>query len=126
MTQRTTEETMSTLTLSPALGRRRTASRAAELRLTRRGRLLAFAVLLAALLAAIVALGPSVIASSEAGDPVPVRTVVVQPGETLWDIASRANPTGNVGDMVFRIAELNALPSAGDVQIGQEIAIPID
>jgi predicted Zn-dependent protease len=83
-------------------------------------------LLVAALLTAAVALGPSVVATSQPGQPVPVRTVVVQPGETLWQIAARADRSGNVGDMVHRIAELNALPSTGELQIGQRIAVPIE
>ena len=117
---------MSTLTLNAALVDGRRTPTASHLTLTRRGRLLVFVALMVAVLAAIVALGPSVVATSEAGDPVPVRTVVVQPGETLWDIASRVDPNGNVGDMVHRIADLNALPSTGELQIGQEIAVPMD
>ena len=119
---------MSTLTVDAALAHRANgrAATAPQLRLTRRGRLLMFMLLLVAALAAAVALGPSVVATSEPGEPVPVRTVVVQPGETLWDIASRADPTGNVGNLVHRIAELNALPSTGDLQIGQEVAVPLD
>ena len=115
---------MTTLTMQATLVPARQPGPA--VRLTRRGRLVVFVLLLAAALAAVVALGPSVVATSESGDPVPVRTVVVQPGETLWDIAARADPSGNVGDMVHRIADLNALPSAGDLQIGQRIAVPIE
>ena len=118
---------MSTLTIGPVLGQGAgTRSASAQMRLTRRGRLLVFAILLAAVLAVVVSLGPAVVATSDAGEPAPVRTVVVQPGETLWDIASRADPTGNVGDMVHRIAQLNSLPSTGELQIGQEIAVPIE
>ncbi len=94
-------------------------------RLTRRGRLLVFGAMLLAVLVALVVWGPSVVATSELGTPVPARMVVVQPGETLWDIASRADPTGNVGDLVHEIAELNALPSTGKLQIGQRIAVPV-
>ena len=120
---------MSTLTVSPGWGRstgqggRRAAT---AVRLTRRGRLVVFVGLLLAVLAAVVAWGPSVVATSEPGTPTPAHTVVVQPGETLWDIATRADPAGNVGDLVHEIAELNALPSTGELQIGQRLAVPID
>ncbi len=118
---------MSTLTMNPVARRSVGAGRnSAPVRLTRRGRLIVFVALLVAVLAGLVAWGPSVTATSQPGTPVPARTVVVQPGETLWDIATRADPTGNVGDLVHEIAELNALPSTGDVQIGQRIAVPID
>jgi hypothetical protein len=47
-------------------------------------------------LAAAVALGPSVIATDGVGDPVPVRTVTVQPGQSLWDIAAASGPSAAV------------------------------
>jgi len=116
---------MTTLTLSAAAAPRSRPG-ATAVRLTRRGRLAVFAALLATLLTVLVAWGPGVVATSEAGEPVPVRTVVVQPGETLWDIATAADPGGNTGQMVQRIAELNSLPSTGRLQIGQQIAVPLD
>ncbi len=121
---------MSTLTMSRAptrsLGAVARRPTPPPVRLTRRGRLIVLVALLVAVLAALVAWGPSVVATSEPGTPVPARTVVVQPGETLWDIATRANPSGNIGEQVHEIAELNGLPSTGELQIGQRIAVPID
>ncbi len=123
---------MSTMTVSPmgaGSSTRLVAPRAARqpdpARMTRRGRLVTFATLLLVMLVAFVVWGPSVVATSEPGTPTPVQIVVVQPGETLWDIATRADPGGNVGDLVHEIAELNALPSTGEIQIGQRIAVPI-
>lgn len=116
---------MSTLILTAVAGRCIRGERAPTVRLTLRGRLVVFVGLMVTTFAALVAWGPSVIATSEPGTPVPARTVVVQPGETLWDIAAWADHTGNVGDLVHEIAELNALPSTGDLQIGQRIAVPL-
>jgi LysM repeat protein len=94
------------------------------LRLTRRGRV---AVLLAALLTIAVlavALGPSTTATGEAGDPVPTRTVTVQPGDTLWELATEANPNGDLRQTVDDIMRLNSLPTA-HLPMGSEIAVPI-
>ncbi len=94
------------------------------LRLTRRGRV---AVLLAALLTIAVlavALGPSTTATGEAGDPVPTRTVTVQPGDTLWELATDANPNGDLRQTVDDIMRLNSLPTA-HLPMGSEIAVPI-
>jgi LysM repeat protein len=94
------------------------------LRLTRRGRV---AVLLAALLTIAVlavALGPSTTATGEAGDPVPTRTVTVQPGDTLWELATDANPSGDLRQTVDDIMRLNSLPTA-HLPMGSEIAVPI-
>ena len=94
------------------------------LRLTRRGRV---AVLLAALLTLAVlavALGPSTTATGEAGDQVPTRTVTVQPGDTLWELATDANPNGDLRQTVDDIMRLNSLPTA-HLPMGSEIAVPI-
>ena len=110
---------MSTITASASLH-----GSAASLRLTRRGRLVVFvAALLVTLSAMLLAVVPSVIATVTAGDPVPVSEVTVQPGDTLWDIASAANPGGDVTQTVDEIAELNAL-SNGQLRVGQELTIP--
>ena len=111
---------MSTITASAPLH-----GSAASLRLTRRGRLVVFvAALLVTLSAMLLAVVPSVIATVTAGDPVPVSEVTVQPGDTLWDIASAANPGGDVTQTVDEIAELNAL-SNGQLRVGQELTIPV-
>lgn len=94
------------------------------LRLTRRGRV---AVLLAALLTVavlVVALGSSTIAAGDAGDPVPTQTVTVQPGDTLWELATDANPNGDLRQTVDDIMRLNSLPTA-HLPMGSEIAVPI-
>ena len=94
-------------------------------RLTRRGRL---AVLLAALLTMavlVVALSPSTTATGDAGDPVPTQTVTVQPGDTLWKLATEANPNGDIRQTVDDIMRLNSLVSASGLQMGSEVAVPI-
>lgn len=100
------------------------ARRAPQLRLTRRGRLVFFLAAVVVVFGAFVAFGPSVVATGQAGDPVPTTSVTVQPGQTMWDIADEANPSGDIRHTVHDIAELNSLPSAGELQVGQEIAIP--
>ena len=94
------------------------------LRLTRRGRI---AVLLAALLTLAVlwvALSPSTTATGEAGDQVPTQTITVQPGDTLWKLATDANPNGDLRQTVDDIMRLNSLPTA-HLPMGSEIAVPI-
>ena len=94
-------------------------------RLTRRGRI---AVLLAALLTMavlVIALSPSTTATGEAGDPVATRTVTVHPGDTLWKLATDANPNGDIRKTVDDIMRLNSLVSASEFQMGSEVAVPI-
>jgi LysM repeat protein len=56
--------------------------------------------------------------------PPPARTVVVEPGETLWDIASAADPGTDPRVVVERIIDLNGLAGDPTVQPGQELRLP--
>ena len=58
------------------------------------------------------------------GAPERFRLVEVGPGDTLWEIAVDAAPSGQVRDMVRQIQELNALSGPG-LTVGQEIAVPV-
>src|SRR5699024_5787716 len=107
-------------------GPRRSRRHQPPLRLTRRGRWAVFVLAVALLLGALIALGPSVVATGQSGEPVPTRTVTVQPGQTMWDIARHADPSGDIRQRVHEIATLNSLPSAGELEVGQEIAVPVD
>ena len=110
--------------LAPSLGPERIASvatKSAPLRLTRRGRLTLSLVAMAC------ALGIGGLAySSPAGEPaVPASsatTVVVAPGESVWEIARRADPQADPRATVARIIELNAL-SDGQVTPGQRLRL---
>jgi hypothetical protein len=100
------------------------APRAAQVRLTRRGRLTVFLASLVAVLAFGIALGAGSMASEEPGTPTPTRTVVVGPGDTLWGIAGELAADGEVRAMVDRIEGLNALDTAM-VQSGQRLRVPL-
>ena len=72
-------------------------------------------MLLAALLTMavlVVALGSSTTATDGAGDPVPAQMVTVQPGDTLWKLATEANPNGDIRQTVDDIMRLNSLDTA--------------
>lgn len=96
----------------------------ASLRLTRRGRLVVFVSAMVLLGAALLLFGSSVVATDTAGTPAATSSVTVQAGQTVWDIAGDANPDGDIRATVDDIVELNSLPSAGGIQIGQELAVP--
>ena len=103
------------------------------LRLTRRGRVAAVVglVLLASLVSALVfALAPGPAsgrsaASTPAGaaGAVAGSTVVVQPGDTLWAIASRVAPKADPRVVVQQIIDRNGLAGAS-VQAGQVLVLP--
>lgn len=94
-----------------------------ELRLTRRGRLAVFLACLALALTALVVVAGSAIGTAEPGTPVPARSVTVQPGDTLWGIAAETRPGEDPRVVVHEITELNGL--SGQLQIGDEIAVPL-
>ena len=132
---------MSTVALAPGFARPRTAQRpirdsragaaapvasapAGPVRLTRRGRLVLTTTFLVALLAVFTAFGATSVATDDAGEPVPTRTVMVGEGDTLWGIASAVAAPGETREVMHQIQQLNALSSSG-VALGQELAVPI-
>jgi LysM domain len=92
-----------------------------RLRLTRRGRIVVqlFVILLASGVAALVA------SASRASDPVvgPAPSVVVEPHDTLWSIASRHAPDRDTRSVVAEIRLLNGLPDY-TVHAGRRLALP--
>ncbi len=97
---------------------------AGELRLTRRGRLVLLAVILAVLMGAVLALGGYSAATDTRGPELETRTVVVGEGDTLWGIASQVAGGEDVREVVHELEELNALPGPQLVE-GQRIAVPV-
>ncbi|PRI11330.1 hypothetical protein B4915_07670 [Leucobacter massiliensis] len=99
-----------------------------RLRLTRRGRVVlgGFAtVLIAGLLAFIAALGaPQAIASDAEGGEQQFHYAVVQPGSSLWELASELDPAADPRDLVAEIVRLNQLEGSG-VEAGQPLAVPL-
>lgn len=99
------------------------AGRAGRVRLTRRGRVVAWALalgLFAAVLAGVLVIGPAVNAAPDAGEPV---EVVVQPGDTLWSVARRHDPTEDPLVIAEEIRKLNGLPDY-TVHPGQTLKLP--
>lgn len=50
--------------------------------------------------------------------------MTVEPGETLWDIASAADPDTDPRLVVQRIIDLNGLAGDPTVHPGQELRLP--
>jgi hypothetical protein len=98
--------------------------RSVRVRLTRRGQGVVLVTMLAGIFAAGLAYGAS--AHGADGEPAaatPHRTVVVQPGQTLWAIAREAAPHRDPRVVVESIRQLNALPGAV-IQAGQQLLLP--
>jgi len=112
---------MTTLTLSAPPLTCRPARR--RLRLTRRGRL-ALVLALLAVAFTVFSLGRvSTTAATSRGSSAHLRHVVVEPGDTLWTIASAAAPGTDPRATVDRIVSLNGLRGA-TVAPGQRLLLP--
>jgi LysM repeat protein len=91
-----------------------------RLRLTRRGRVVVFALFLL-LAATAVTLAAT---ASRAADPSgPAVTTVVQQDDTLWSIADRHHLKGDRRAVIEEIRRLNALDDY-TVYVGQELKLP--
>jgi hypothetical protein len=93
--------------------------------LTRRGRVVILLVLVAvgvALMMALTGLVGGAAAGTGPAHPA-TRTIVVQPGQTLWSIARDVAPNADRRETIARIIQLNALPASG-VSAGERIAVP--
>ncbi len=104
---------------------------ASPIRLTRRGRRLARTAVIA--LALLLALTIGVLgrgAPVQAGDApaqVATSTVIVEPGQSLWDVARGLSLDADLRETVARIQELNGLSggAGSTVRPGQELIVPL-
>lgn len=99
---------------------------ATRLKLTARGRRVVLAIAAVPLAAGIgfAALsGGSAMASGEHVATASFATVTVMPGDTLWSIAESIAPSADPREVIGDITRLNVL-HGGELQIGQELAIP--
>ncbi|GAA1119165.1 LysM peptidoglycan-binding domain-containing protein [Nocardiopsis composta] len=103
-----------------------------RLRLTVRGRVVAVSLLCALATGALSLLfmtsaaagasGPGAAAGAFFGTTAP-PTVVVQDGDTLWEIAERVRPDDDTRRTVHEIVELNGLAGT-ELEPGQELRVP--
>jgi hypothetical protein len=100
-------------------------------RLTRRGRIVVSALVMAAmLLVAVLAWFGGATRAEAAGSGSPpsavyrnLAKVIVQPGESLWAIAAQAEPTADPRSVIQQIIDLNALGGAS-IQPGERLWVP--
>ena len=105
------------------VGHRPTRPSGPSTRLTVRGRVVVVAVVLLAVLALWAWWGNPTAASNVQHHP-SSHSVVVQPGQTLWDIAGRIAPNRDPRRVVADIQDLNGLTDPGDLVAGQPLYIP--
>jgi nucleoid-associated protein YgaU len=93
------------------------------IRLTRRGRLVLLITAITLMLFGF-SIGKSVSFASTVPAPATgTQTVVVQPGETLWAIATQVAPKTDPRVTIQRIIALNGLRNS-DILAGQQLALP--
>ena len=98
------------------------------LRLTRRGRLAVTLSATAVTVLASVTIMPMVaagVAAAFAATPVSTTTVVVEPDQSLWEVAESAVPGGDTASMVAEIADANGIANAAELRPGQRLIVPV-
>jgi hypothetical protein len=100
--------------------------RSTRLRLTRRGRMaITLVITLPLLVAALASSRHSADAGTTAVAQVQATgSVVVQPGESLWQLAQELAPSQDPRATVLRIRDLNHL-SSDRVEAGQALVVPV-
>jgi hypothetical protein len=93
------------------------------LRLTARGRVVLLLLLLPLAYALLTTVSSPAASTGRDGHG-QAHTVVVKPGETLWDIARSVAPRSDPRDLVSEIVDLNALPDPGSIRPGQPLDVP--
>ncbi len=93
-------------------------------RLTRRGRAVVVLLVVAAALCLFAARGGPAVSTDVVHHP-KTSSVVVSPGETVWDIARRAAPGSDPRQVVSEIENLNSLTDPGAIRVGQPLFVPV-
>lgn len=120
---------MSTITVSPAFAPTRSSRTArsssrTSVRLTRRGRVVVLMASLALVLMAGFFLGSVAVGTNEAGQAPATEIVMVEPGQSLWSIASDLTASGDVRTTMREIERLNALDTVA-LSAGQKLRVPV-
>ena len=75
-----------------------------------------------ALLAALLGLGTTTVVAVQQRPSEPVWSHVVQPGDTLWQLARQADPESDPRNVVDRLIQVNEL-DGGRIIPGQELVL---
>jgi len=105
------------------------APRPGQLRLTRRGRIVVAGLALVLAVLALTVASMTLSGAQAAGHGRPgggyagMHQIVVQPGQTLWSIASRAEPSADPRQVVGQIMTANSMTGSA-VRAGQLLWVP--
>jgi nucleoid-associated protein YgaU len=92
-------------------------------RLTRPGQVVVVTALLCLVLAMWSWWGSPTAASGHAHHPA-THSIVVKPGQTLWDIAGKIAPGKDPREVVAQIEDLNSMSDPGELIAGQPLFVP--
>lgn len=98
-----------------------------RLRITRRGRIVLAAFVSLLVLGVVVfgaVFGAAQAQASSESSQQEFGYLVVQPGDSLWQISSGLDPKADPRDLISEIVRLNQL-GASDVEVGQTLAVPL-
>ena len=91
-----------------------------------KGRFVTFVVFMAVMLAGLMTFGLNMTSSVDAIEDSNFKTIEVEYGDTLWDIAAiNKSEDTDIREAVYAICKENDI-SASDLKPGMEILIPID
>jgi len=96
-----------------------------RLRITARGRAVLGTLIAVPLAALVIALGAGATGAvaTQTASTVTFEHVIVEPGQSLWDIAAVVAPGTDPREFAAQVVSLNQLASA-ELQPGQKLAIP--
>lgn len=98
-------------------------ARRSRLRMTARGRAVLLVIVAIPVIVIALAFGLSAGGATATGSSVPLSTVTVQPGQTLWQVATKVAPSADPRDVINDIMSVNRLATA-TIQPGEKLEIP--
>lgn len=93
------------------------------IRLTRRGRRVVALLALIPIVITFLLIGTRGAQASDASAAAMTATIVVKPGQSLWDVAAAINPNKDPRETIWVIQQLNGM-STSEVLAGQELIVP--
>ena len=93
------------------------------IRLTRRGRRVVAFLVLIPVVVAFWLIGAKVAEASDSASAQTTSTVVVKPGQSLWDVATSINSDRDPRETIWMIQQLNGMQTS-EVLAGQELIVP--
>ncbi len=113
---------MSAISITAAGFGGRSAGRS-RLRMTARGRAVLLVLIAIPVVAIALVLGLSAGGATATSSSTPLSTVTVQPGQTLWQLATKIAPQSDPRDVINDIMSVNRLATAA-LQPGEKLEIP--